>query len=218
MKKRRPDAAAAVILLLFGCTALLLGGLVFEERAELRPPAEFVYWEADSSGEEASGWPESAIFFADSTASAEEAPEPSGEPGPAPSGAGPEQEKYALPPSSDQPAEPPLVSERIKIYLDEPGAPEEDVLSGEDIPEEPDSGEERPEESSRETFDPNGTVNLNTAGLEELKSLKGIGDVLAQRIIDYRTQNGGFGSIEEIMEVKGIAEGRFAAIRDRITV
>ena len=61
-------------------------------------------------------------------------------------------------------------------------------------------------------------ININTAGAAELETLNGIGKVIAQRIIDYRTENGGFDSIEEIMEVSGIGEKKFAAIKDYITV
>lgn len=61
-------------------------------------------------------------------------------------------------------------------------------------------------------------ININTASAKELESLPGIGPVLAQRIVDYRTQKGGFQTIEEIMEVSGIGEKKFQAIKDLITV
>lgn len=61
-------------------------------------------------------------------------------------------------------------------------------------------------------------INLNTADLQELKNLSGIGDVLAQRIIDYRTENGKFYSIEEIQQVQGIGKGMFEKIKNLITV
>lgn len=63
-----------------------------------------------------------------------------------------------------------------------------------------------------------GLVNINTASVEELDTLQGIGPVTAQKIVDYRTANGGFSSIEEIKNVPGIGEAKFAAIRDAITV
>ncbi len=65
---------------------------------------------------------------------------------------------------------------------------------------------------------PNGKVNLNTASKEELMLLPGIGELLAERIIDYRTQNGGFFSKGEIKEVQGIGDGKYEAIRHYITI
>ena len=61
-------------------------------------------------------------------------------------------------------------------------------------------------------------VNLNTATARELETLPGIGESLARRIIAYREANGPFGSIEEIMEVSGIGEAKFAELEDRVTV
>ena len=61
-------------------------------------------------------------------------------------------------------------------------------------------------------------VNINTAGLEELDTLPGIGESLAGRIMEYRETNGPFESVEEIMEVSGIGEAKFAEMKDRITV
>lgn len=61
-------------------------------------------------------------------------------------------------------------------------------------------------------------MNINTASAEELALLPGIGEVLAGRIVAYREEHGAFVSIEELMDVKGIGEKRFEAIRDKITV
>lgn len=61
-------------------------------------------------------------------------------------------------------------------------------------------------------------VNINTATAEELKTLDGVGDATAQKIIDYRTANGPFQRIEDIKNVSGIADKRFEAIADRICV
>ena len=61
-------------------------------------------------------------------------------------------------------------------------------------------------------------VNINTADAERLATLKGIGLALAQRIIDYREQNGAFKSIDEIKNVRGIGEKKFDAFKDKITV
>ncbi len=61
-------------------------------------------------------------------------------------------------------------------------------------------------------------VNINTANLEKLKTLPGIGDSTAQKIIDYREQNGKFKTIEDLKNVSGIGESKFNNIKDKITV
>ena len=61
-------------------------------------------------------------------------------------------------------------------------------------------------------------VNINTADAERLATLKGIGPALAQRIIEYREQNGAFKSIDEIKNVRGIAQKKFDAFKDKITI
>ncbi|MBQ5716771.1 MAG: helix-hairpin-helix domain-containing protein, partial [Clostridia bacterium] len=63
-----------------------------------------------------------------------------------------------------------------------------------------------------------GLININLATIETLKQLKGIGDVKAQAIIDYRNENGRFKNINEILNVKGIGEKTFEKIKDHITV
>lgn len=60
-------------------------------------------------------------------------------------------------------------------------------------------------------------VNINTADLHALMTLPGIGEVYAQRIIDYRTANGPFTDITDIKKVEGIGDKRFDAIKDYIT-
>ena len=72
-----------------------------------------------------------------------------------------------------------------------------------------------PEEEIAPDFPP---VNINTAGIQELDTLPGIGESLARRIIAYREANGPFESVEEIMEVSGIGEVKFAELEDQITV
>ena len=64
----------------------------------------------------------------------------------------------------------------------------------------------------------NDLININTATSEELQSLNGIGPALALRIIDYRTQNGNFSTIDEIKSVKGIGDKKFDAMKDFICV
>jgi competence protein ComEA len=63
-----------------------------------------------------------------------------------------------------------------------------------------------------------GPVNLNTATLEQLETLPGVGPVLAQRILDWRTQHGSFTSIEQLDEVSGIGPAKFGELRDAVTL
>lgn len=62
------------------------------------------------------------------------------------------------------------------------------------------------------------TININTANAETLATLPGIGAVIAQRVVDYRQQNGPFTSIEDITRVKGIGDAILAKVRNLITV
>lgn len=61
-------------------------------------------------------------------------------------------------------------------------------------------------------------ININTAGIEELTTLTGIGDVKAEAIIKYRSEVGKFKTKEELLNVEGIGEALFEKIKDNITV
>jgi comEA protein len=61
-------------------------------------------------------------------------------------------------------------------------------------------------------------VNINTASASELETLPRIGPKVAQRIIDFRTKNGNFKKVEEIMKVQGIGEKVYDQIKDLISV
>ena len=61
-------------------------------------------------------------------------------------------------------------------------------------------------------------LNLNTATLEQLDELDGIGPATAQNILDYLEANGGFGSVEELGEVPGIGDVRLASLREQVRV
>ncbi len=63
-----------------------------------------------------------------------------------------------------------------------------------------------------------GRINLNIATLAELESLPGIGSGLAQRIIEYRANNGSFTSVEEIKKIDGIGEKTYEQIKDKLMV
>jgi competence protein ComEA len=68
------------------------------------------------------------------------------------------------------------------------------------------------------TSTPAAPVNINTATLEQLDGLQGVGPATAQKIIDYRTANGPFKRIDDIKNVTGIGDAKFAAMKDSITV
>ena len=92
------------------------------------------------------------------------------------------------------------------------------------------SEESQPEESETEAEEPTEAVteetapavvfplNINTATIPELDELPGIGPVLAQRIVDYRTTYGGYKAVEELVKVNGIGDAKLMEILDLITV
>jgi competence protein ComEA len=61
-----------------------------------------------------------------------------------------------------------------------------------------------------------GPVSLSSATVEQLDAIDGIGPTIAQHIIDWRTANGGFSSIEQLLEVPGIGDGRLEALRPHV--
>lgn len=61
-------------------------------------------------------------------------------------------------------------------------------------------------------------VDLNTATVQQLDTLPGVGPVLAQRIVDWRTQHGRFDSVDQLQEVSGIGPSRLADLRPLVTV
>jgi len=65
---------------------------------------------------------------------------------------------------------------------------------------------------------PAAPVDLNTATAEQLDTLDGIGPGMAGRILDYRKEHGGFGSVEELGQVPGIGDKRLAALREKVRV
>jgi competence protein ComEA len=65
---------------------------------------------------------------------------------------------------------------------------------------------------------PGRPIDLNTATLEQLDTLPGVGAVTAQKILDYREQHGGFGSVDELGQVPGIGDKRLADLREQVRV
>jgi len=61
-------------------------------------------------------------------------------------------------------------------------------------------------------------VDINTATVSELVALPGVGQALAQRIVEYREQNGPFTAPEQLMNVRGIGEKSFEKLRDHLSV
>jgi competence protein ComEA len=65
---------------------------------------------------------------------------------------------------------------------------------------------------------PGQKVNLNTASASDLQALPGVGDATAQRIVTWRSQHGSFNSIDQLRDVGGIGAGKFAKLKDLVTV
>ncbi len=78
------------------------------------------------------------------------------------------------------------------------------------------NGMQNANQSSNNNKNVNKKVNINNATLEELKTIKGVGDAKAKSIIEYREQNGGFKTIEDIKNVTGIGDKMFETIKEQI--
>ncbi|MDH4226948.1 MAG: ComEA family DNA-binding protein [Deltaproteobacteria bacterium] len=65
---------------------------------------------------------------------------------------------------------------------------------------------------------PAALININTATAAELTELPGIGEKLAERIVEYRKQNGAFGSIDDLKKVRGIGSAKLEAVRPLVRV
>lgn len=78
--------------------------------------------------------------------------------------------------------------------------------------------EEKKDENSSENSEENKIVSLNSATIEEIQSLPGIGEAKAKAIIEYRDENGSFQSVEDIKNVSGIGDSLFEKIKDYITL
>jgi competence protein ComEA len=63
-----------------------------------------------------------------------------------------------------------------------------------------------------------GLSNVNSATPTELEELPGVGEVIAQAIVDYRTENGPFASVDQLLDVSGIGDATLENIRELVTV
>ena len=77
---------------------------------------------------------------------------------------------------------------------------------------------EGPQSTNYDQSSDSGKVNINTGDTNQLQKLNGIGPAMAQRIIDYRANNGPFKQIEDIKQVSGIGDKRFEQLKEHITV
>lgn len=118
------------------------------------------------------------------------------------------------------------VSKQEESRVQPSGQPEEgdqvrEAVQSSAQPEEQDGAQEAVQStngSEPEPAESDGKVDINSAGVEELMTLKGIGETRARAIIEYRTQHGSFTKAEDIMQVPGIKEGVFSKIQNQIAV
>ncbi|HEV2636172.1 MAG TPA: ComEA family DNA-binding protein [Actinocrinis sp.] len=81
----------------------------------------------------------------------------------------------------------------------------------------PGAGASAPAAKGRTKAVPSAPIRLNTATLEQLEELPGVGPALAQRVLDWRSQNGRFASVDDLQQVKGFGPHKFAAVRALVT-
>ena len=108
-----------------------------------------------------------------------------------------------------------VVEDGTKIKI--PSASEEDI-GDEDIIDSKSGDNIIIEENAVPSNNSTQTININKATEKEFETLPGIGPSLASKIIEYRNQNGKFGSIEDIKNVNGIGDSKYEKIKDLITV
>lgn len=108
-----------------------------------------------------------------------------------------------------------IVEDGTKIKI--PSASEEDI-GDEDIIDSKSGDNIIIEENTVSSNNSTQTININKATEKEFETLPGIGPSLASKIIEYRNQNGKFGSIDDIKNVNGIGDSKYEKIKDLITV
>lgn len=63
-----------------------------------------------------------------------------------------------------------------------------------------------------------GKVDLNAATADQLDTLPGVGEVMAKRIVQWRTDHGGFSKVEQLRDIDGIGESKYRKLREQVTV
>lgn len=109
-----------------------------------------------------------------------------------------------------------MLSDGEKIYVPNKEEISQKNLEREYITSAKDDSEQS--ENGAKSTGTNFKININTAKQEELTQITGIGDSTAKKIIEYRTQNGKFKSIEDIKNIPGIGDSKFNAMKEEITV
>ena len=84
------------------------------------------------------------------------------------------------------------------------------------VPKVGEEAEKIPAEATSKEAPKEGKVNINTATVEEIKTLKGVGEKKAEAIIEYRKKNGSFKTKEDLMKVRGIGKKLFESFQERI--
>lgn len=109
-----------------------------------------------------------------------------------------------------------MLSDGEKVYVPNKGETNQEDQEREYITSAKDDSEQSGNEAK--STSKNSKVNINTAKQEELTQITGIGESTAKKIIEYRTQNGKFKSIEDIKNIPGIGDSKFNAMKEEITV
>lgn len=109
-----------------------------------------------------------------------------------------------------------MLSDGEKIYVPNKEETSRESQEREYITSAKDNSEQS--ENGAKSTGTNFKININTAKKEELTQITGIGDSTAKKIIEYRTQNGKFKSIEDIKNIPGIGDSKFNAMKEEITV
>jgi competence protein ComEA len=82
----------------------------------------------------------------------------------------------------------------------------------------PIAAQDKPAAKAKTAAAPSSPVNLNTATVQQLEALPGVGTRTAQLIVEHRQKNGGFKKVEELMNIKGIGEKSFLKLKPLVTV